>query len=194
MNSNLFTILQNTIVYCELIGSNRFKVNAIINFCGKYFYKTETTSMRYKHLRTEYIRKLLIHVFFVLLLMMLSYLMVFAFPIYESIFEHIRVTPVGVNLPFLEKNSNTEFTINLTVQIIMACYSAIAGFSMEIASCTINHVIVLVPKLIRLNLLEFQDEFEKNGMNVKSRAQLRNAYIQLQDYDRFERFLLLFLI
>lgn len=176
------------LVYWEAVGSHRFKFNAIISFCETYFYKTNTKSMRYKNLRTKHIEKLLKLTIFILLLMMLCYGLAFGLPIYKSIFENNRVTPIGVNLPFLVKESRTEFTINIILQVTMASYSLSGSFVIEVASCTINHAIMLVPELIRFNLVEFQDTFNANGITAKSMAQLRNTFVQLQDYDRFENF------
>lgn len=174
-------------MYWELVGPHRFKFNAIINFCGTHFYKSDTTSERYKNLRAKHIRKLIKLVVCIFLLIWMSYSLYIAFPMYESVFKHKRVTPIGVNLPFLEKDSNTEFMINSNLQTVLGFYSSVGGLVNEVSSCTINHAIMLVPEMIRFNLLNFQDEFNENGMNVKSRALLRNAFIQLQDYNRFER-------
>lgn len=173
------------LIYWEAVGPHRFKFNAIISFCETYFYKTNTESMRYKNLRDKHIEKLLRLTIFILLLMILCYCLAFGLPIYKSIFENNRVTPIGVNLPFFEKDSRTEFMINVPLQVTMACYSLSGSFIIEVASCTINHAIMLVPDLIRFNLLEFHDEFIANGITAKSMAQLRNTYIQLQDYNDY---------
>lgn len=172
-------------MYWEGFGPHRFKFNAIIHFCGTYFYKTDTESTRYKHLRVNHIKQLLKTVIFILLMMFIGYGIAFVAPIYKCLYERSRITPLAINLPILEKESDLEFTLNMLLQLIMAFYSLSGGFATEVASCTIVHSIMLVPDLIGFNLLELQNEFSTNGCDLKVSAQLRNTFVQLQDYNRF---------
>lgn len=171
-------------MYWESIGSRRFKYHAIINFCGKYFYKTNTKSLRYRILRAKYIEKLLKIVICVMVLMLLGYGILLVGPIYESIYHNIRTTPLATNLPFFEKNSDQEFSINIILQVILIFYSTCGNLTIQMAACMVNHAIMIVPELIRFNLLEFQHELNAKGMYAKSISQLRNTFIQLQDYNR----------
>lgn len=170
-------------MYWESVGPHRFKFNAVIHFCGGYFYKSDTKSGQYKYLRVKHIGQLLKTVIFILVLMFLSYGTAFVTPIYMCVFKHSRVTPLAINLPILEKESDLEFTLNMSLQMIMAFYSLSGSFATEVASCTIIHAIMLVPYLIRFNLREFQNEFIAKGSGLKSFVLLRNTFIQLQDYN-----------
>lgn len=174
------------ILFWQAVGPQRFKFNSIILFCGTHFYKTDTESMQYKLLRTKHIEKLLKIVIFALFLMLFCYGIAFATPIFEGIFQHSRVTPLALNLPFLEKDSLTEYLINMMIQLTMAFYSLCKSIAFEVGSCTVNNAIMIVPELIRFNLLEFQDELNTNGITPKLLAQLRNTLIQLQDFNRFD--------
>lgn len=173
-------------MYLEAIGPHRFKFNAIVNFCGTYFYKSDTKSMRYKRLRVKHIKKFIRLVTMILSLTLLSYIIVLIAPIYENVYQHIRITPLAMALPFLEKDSKMEFTLNMVLQMIMAFYAMNGSFAIEIATCMVNHAIVLGADLIRFNLLAFHKELTANGCGLKSIAQLRNIFVQLQDYNRFD--------
>lgn len=181
------------LIYWEAIGPHRFKYNAISTFCGTYFYKSATDSMRYKSLRTKHIEKLLQIVFVILSLMIIAYGIAFIIPIYESILEHNRMTPLAINLPFFEKDSYKEYVTNMCIQLTMAAYSLFGTIAVEIGTCTINNAITLVPDLIRFNLLELQDEWHTNGVTTKLMAQLRNTLVQLQDYHRCGSFFSFFI-
>lgn len=171
-------------MYFESIGSRRFKYHAIINFCGTYFYQTDTESSRYKSLRAKHIDKLLEIVICVLVLLLLGYGILLVGPIIESIYHHTRTTPLATNLPFFEKNSAHEFIVNMVVQFTLIFISTCGNLAIQMAACMVNHAIMVVPDLIQFNLLEFQDELIANGMNVKSRSRLVNTFIQQQDYNR----------
>lgn len=180
-------------VYWEAVGPHRFKFNAIAKFCGNYFYKTENETLNYERLRVKHVEKLLKIVIVVLFLMLVAYGIVFLVPIYESYHQHsYSITPLAINLPFFEKDSHHEFVVNMMLQLTMASYSLCGNFVIEVASCTINNAIILVPDLIQFNLMEIQDEWEANGITSKSMAQLRNTIVQLQDYHRFDTHLIFF--
>lgn len=108
------------LIHWKAIGPNRFKYHAISTFCGNYFYKSATDSMRYKRLRAKHIEKLLQIVFAILSLMLLAYGIAFIIPISESIIEHNHMTPLAINLPFFEKDSLKEYIINMCLQLTMA--------------------------------------------------------------------------
>lgn len=175
-------------MYWAAVGPKRFKFNSITHFCGNYFYKTNTDSMRYKQLRAEHIINLLKITLVMFSLMMIAYAIFFMIPIYLSYRQHIHVTPFATNLPFFEKDSVTEYIVNMIVQLVL-CFVAMCGsYSIVIASCAIIHAIIIVPDLFRFNLLEFQDEWEVNGVTSTLMAQLRNSWIQLQDYQRYDTY------
>lgn len=182
------------LVYFQAIGPNRFKFHALISFCGKHFYKTSADSVRYKHLRRQHIDELPKLIFLILSLMTFAYSIVSGIPLYENLHGNIHVTPLGINLPFFEKDSPKEYSINIILQVIMCFYSLIGSFMIDVAACCINHAILLVPDLIRFNLLEFQDELKANGITAKARAQLRNTLVQLQDYNQFSIFFYEFIL
>lgn len=174
------------LVYWKLVGPDRFKFRALAFFCGTFFYKAGNKSMQHRNLCVEHIEQFVKIVVLVMTLMILAYAIVFAVPMYDSHHQHNRMTPLATNLPFFEKDSLTEYYVNWTIQLIMATYSLGGTFVIEIAACAINHAILLVPDLMQFNLFEFQNEWNSNGVNTKSLTQLRNSFIQLQDYNRFD--------
>lgn len=178
--------LQDMIIYWKAVGPGRFKFFAIENFCVDYFYKCDAESMDYNALRAKHIDSLLKHMLIVLPLMTISHVIVIGAPIHALLFEHTRTTPVGLHLPILEKDSDLEFTLNMTLQAILTFYALVGSVAIEIASCMINNTIKLVPHLFRFSLHEFRHELKTSGMSIIAIAQLRNIFIQIQDYNRFD--------
>lgn len=172
-------------MYWQGIGPQRFKFHSIIHFCGDYFYKTHIESIVYKDLHAQHIKKLINFTLVMLFLMLMAYAIFFIIPIYLSYYQHVHVTPVATNLPFFEKDSLTEYIVNMIVQLILSFVSMCGSYAILIASCAIIHAIMIVPDSVQFSLLEFQDEWEVNGITSTLLAQLRNSFVQLQDFQRY---------
>lgn len=171
-------------MYYEAVGPHRFKFHMLGGFCGYYFYRSGTQSAQYKILRVKYIDKFLWNILIVLPLVGIGHVIVFTAPIYAIFFQHTRVTPLAIHLPFFKKDSDTEYTVNIILQIIMAFYAITGALAIEIASCMLNHAITVIPQLIKYNLSEFREEFDTIGINLKSISLLRNGFVQIQDFNR----------
>lgn len=171
-------------MYYESIGPHRFKFHTLGGFCGFYFYRTETQSVRYKMLRVKYIDKFQLNLFIVLPIVFIGHVILFTAPIYAIFCQHVRTTPLAFHLPFFEKNSDTEFIVNIILQMIMAFYAMVGALAVEMASCMINHAVTITPELIQYHLDGFFDEFQDNGINLKSISLFRNCIIQIQDFNR----------
>lgn len=173
-------------MYYQAIGPNRFKLQTLCGFCGFYFYRTNAQSPQYKMLRVKFIDKFVSNLLIILSLIVIAHLFIFFGLIYELFFQNIsRMTLMTMHLPFLEKDSNIEFTLNTIVQIIMGLYALVGAVAIEIATCTINHTITIAPELIQYNLTEFEEEFHDGDMDRKSILLLRNCFVQVQDFNRY---------
>lgn len=155
-------------------------------FSGEYFYKSHADSIQYKTLHVKHIDKLVRNLLIVLPMILLSHGICIAAPLYSILFQHMRITPAGIHLPYFEKDSDCEYTLNMILQAIMAFYLVVGDLAIEMASCAINNAIVLMPDLIQYSLNEFQMELKTNeSAHAKSVAQLRNVFLQIQDFNRF---------
>lgn len=172
-------------VYWISIGPSRFKVNSLLNFGGNCIYRNENQSINYKNICSKYAKKLIKSVMTDLPLLFIAHAIFFEVAIYTHYRQNIEITPLAINLPFLEKNSDLELFVNMIFQSIMGTYSAIGCFGLEIGECIMNNAIIAIPDVIRFNLSELDDECEANGMNLKSILQLRNTFRQIQDYQRY---------
>lgn len=173
-------------MYWESVGPNRFKLHSLGGFCGTYFYKTSTDTPQYRILRCYHIRRFTRNLLIVLPLMLASHVTLAIEPIYEFLLQHnSHVTPLALHLPIFVKDSDTEYIVNVMLQVILTIYALTGALAIEIASCMINHTITAVPDLIRYNLNEFRDEFDANGINLTSISLLRNTFLQVQDYNRY---------
>lgn len=172
------------VIYWTAIGSQRFKLNSLVNFSGKFIYIDDNASTKYNKICEKSVMNLLKNVVIVVTLVIFAHLLALVGPIHAYIFNDIRVTPTATHLPFLEKDSNTGFMLNLAQQSVIAFYSMSANITVEIMTCLIANTISTIPKLIRLNLKELADEAQKKYSRLSIHIRLRNVLIQVQDYDR----------
>lgn len=72
----------------------------------------------------------------------------------------------------------------MMIQSIWGVYAVIGLSSVEIGECLISNTLAAISDLVRCSLIEFHDESRANAMNIKSVGQLRNTFLQIQDYKR----------
>lgn len=165
------------------VGSHRFKSINVLLFIGKYIYNTEDGSVNYKVICAKHIDKLLKNFLTIFSIIMLSYNGIMFGPIYAYFYQNVRTTPLGVHLPFFEKNSDTEYITSMTLQGGLAVYAILGTFLNEMLTCTVVGTVAIIPDLIRFNLKESCKEYKINGMNLKSTVQVRNALVLIQDFN-----------
>lgn len=155
-----------------------------MNFGGNYIYRNETQSTKFQNICAKCAKKLTKSILIGLPLMFITHAMILAVAAYAHYWQHIAITPLAIDLPFLEKDTNLELIVNMIFQLIMGFYAVMGCLSLEIGECLMNNTIVAMPDVIRFNLNEFNDEYETKGMNLTSILQLRNIFCQIQDFQR----------
>lgn len=181
---SLGVLAYNVISFWITSGTNRFKFANIASFIGRYIYADEEASSTFDQIRTKHIDKLYKHILFFFVIIMVSYDGIVFGSIYAYTQLNMRTTPLGIHLPYFERDSDAEFIASMSFQGVVAVYTIIASYVTEMGICTVNITIAMMPDLIRFNLTEFYDEFKRNRMNLKATVRLRNAFIQIQDFNQ----------
>lgn len=171
--------------YWLAIGPRRFKFNNLITFSGKYIYAETNSSVRRNRINTKHIDKLLKYFIIQYLSIMMSYQTILTGPLYAYIHDNLRISPLGTHIPFFELNSDAEFYTNMVHQVLIGAYTIFGSVMIELMICIVNRTITAIPDLTSLTLKEFFEEFKLNGINSKSNAQLRNVFLQLQDFNKY---------
>lgn len=172
-------------MYYNSIGPNRHLYNSLVNFAGKHIYMDNRQRTGYNNVCERHIKQLLKNVAVIVALMILSHAMLILGPLYAYFSHNIRITPLATNMPFFEKNSDIEFTINLLIQAIMIFYASAGSVAIEIVTCLILDVVTIIPDFIQISLNRLTDDVcSKVHVNIII-AHLRNTIIQIQDFDRY---------
>lgn len=172
-------------MYWESVGPRRFKLHTLGCFSSTYFYRSTNNATNYQILLNKHIHLFIRSLWISLPVIHLAHAIIFFIPLGIFLLQHIPITPLALHLPFFEKDSETEFIVNMIVQTVLVTYAYVGSMAIEISSCFINHAITVIPDLIQYNLDEFHAEFAfASQMNVKSILLLRNSFQQIQDFNR----------
>lgn len=170
-------------MYWNAVGPRRFKFNKIMTFASEYLYTNEN-STKYQKVCEKHVNSFYKTVAIIYAQLLLAHILSAIGPFYAFFFQNKRITLLATNLPFLEKDSELEFAINMTLQGVMAFYSMAGNLALEMGSSAINNTISMIPDVVRFDLSEFQDGFKSNGLSLASIIQLRNVYMKIQDFNQ----------
>lgn len=106
-------------------------------------------------------------------------------PIYAYYYQNARTTPLGVHLPFFERDSDAEFFSSMTFQSGISVYTVLGNYLEQIVTCSVISTIAMFPDMIGFNLSELYEEYKANKVCLKSIVRLRNAMIQIRDFHEY---------
>lgn len=173
-------------MYWESVGPNRFKMNNIISFSGKYIYTDDITSEKRMAINTKNVDDLLRKIIIIFTSIFFSYQTILIGPIYAYLHDGLRINALGTHLPFFELNSDADFNANMSIDVLIGVFTMVGSYVIELVSAIVNNTISAMPDIIHVGLDEFFDEFKQNGVHLKSIAQLRNVHLQIQDFNEYE--------
>lgn len=169
-------------MYWMSVGRNRFKYGNGLFFLSKCVDSGEDGSPKSKLIYTKHIDKLWKSFIFIFSTLYLSYTGIMFGPIYAYFYQNVRTTPMGIHLPFFERDSDAEFFASMSLQGVASLYVILGNFMAELATCATNCTMGLVPDIIRFNLGEFNDDYVVNRKCMGSTAQLRNVLMLIEDF------------
>lgn len=118
----------------------------------------------------------------VIFMLLLGFGMFVANVFYLIIFEGARVTIMGTELPFVDKDSDIGFWINILFQVLIGIVGVIACILVEIGAALVVKTVEAIPHLIRVDLEELATDLALNGSTLAAKARLRNVFMKIQDY------------
>lgn len=171
------------VLYWKAIGPNRYKVNSLINFGGRYIYLDDENSSKYSLVQKENVKRLERTSVILLVLITSAYFLYGLVPLYAFCFQNIRATPIATRLPYFDPQSNVGFAMNLLQQGIMVTYGMVGNFCIQTGVVLLINAIMAVPELLRVDLNELAKEVQLHGMSSRARNQLRHILMKIQDFD-----------
>lgn len=124
-------------MYTKAINSRRFEVNNILTFGHKYIYTDDKRPSKYNMMCEEMIKDLVQNVSFVTSMIISTYVLLGTIPFYLITFGSVRVSLLGLEIPFCERDSDIGYVANLLIQSILGIISMASlislGFSVGFA-------------------------------------------------------------
>lgn len=138
-------------------------MNELVNYSKNYIYNDNHDKSMYNRICSQNMDKSLRRIFIVAALVLQSFVIAILGSIYSFIVDSKRSTLLGVRLPFVEKDSDLEFTLLLILQT----WSGITGFcalaGIESAYNLYVDTIRITSTLIKLDL----------GAKIMTKSQIR---------------------
>lgn len=128
----LETIFQIITLYWTVIGPKRFNMNSALNFGGKYIYRDDKRPSKYNTVCQKMVDQLVLTVSILAFMNIFSHALLGILPFYLIIFKGVRVTVMGLELPFLEPGSDIGFAVNLLVQSVLGIVSIVALIAFQV--------------------------------------------------------------
>lgn len=179
----LVIILQVFTVYWKTIGPNRFKLNNVLNFGGRYIYTDDMQPSKYKTLCDKMVEQLLQSTFTIAAMIIIPHLLVGLVPFYLATFQNIRVSVMGIELPFFEPSSGIGYNENLSVQSAFGIVSIGVLLAIGIMVTLMFNNVIAIPELIHLELNNLENELNLNGMTLNAIIRLRNVLMKVQNFN-----------
>lgn len=170
-------------IYLKLIGSDKYLVNNLMNFGGRYIYRDDEQPPSYVTLCDQFITKLLKDITITIVLLIVSYCLMAIWPLYCIIVRNERVTILNTELPFVDIDSDMGFTINLCWQAFAGYFSFISNVCIEYGNGIAHNNIHSTPKVLHFQLEEFKKEIIMNGVSLNAKLRLRNVFMLLRDFE-----------
>lgn len=176
-------IFQMITIYFKSIGSKRFAMNNLVNFGRKCLFCDDIRTPEYytmcEGMVDDLVQKESILVFNVVF----AHALLGIIPFYLIILKNIRVTVMGLEMPFFDAGSDIGYAVNLFVQSTFGLISIVTLIAVGTPFVFAYTNAKMVPEIIRLDLKDLQKEFRLNGMSLKAKVKLRNALMKVQDFN-----------
>lgn len=168
-------------IYWKCIGPDRFRLNSLTTLIGLIVQEDKQPSL-FNTLCENVIEMFLKLSIIGAFLVIISHTLFAAIPLYFIVFKQTRITPMCLEMPFLERDSEVGFLVNLCVQGVLGLVSMLALVAIEIPMCSVFTLLVAVPKFIRLEVKDMERDCYINGNNSSARVRLRNIVMKIQDF------------
>lgn len=167
-----------------IIFNERFKLQALIDFGGRYIYHGSHENIEYNRICSDQMddtmKKFLIKMGMIIFSMASTAIG----PLYAIIFRGILTTVSEARFPFTEPKSNEEFYANILLQSISSTHAMIAYFGLETSLTLLENVVTVTPRLINCDFEQMIESFEEKSIaEVELRLRIANIVKQSNDLD-----------
>lgn len=155
-------------------------------FSGHFIYAISGSSGWRHVVCTRMVNQLIFDCIRISVLVAISLLLTFAYPLFLIVFFGQKHVLVPVILPFVDPYTDQGFYINLIHQINFGIFGSFAILGIEMTTCVNKNATMVAADYIQSNLEELENNLKNDSEFTIQRAQeFRNIIVQVQDFHRF---------
>lgn len=169
-----------------LYPPTRLRLRHLYLFSAEYVYANSNISFKNHTVCDKMAIDLLICSIRVNSMVFLSYLLLVCGPLYKNLFTDEREMMFAIILPFIDPETDTGFTINLTNQMISVLLGSFVIPGTELLTCILKNNVTAIAAIIENLLMEFQSLAEADKKSsIEWACEFRNIIMKILDFDRF---------
>lgn len=168
-----------------LLTKKRFKLQAIIDFAGRYIYHDNHENTEYNCICSAAMDGTIREFAIKMGIIYISMICAFIGPTHAYIAYGVKTSWTSERIPFTVPNSADEFLINILLQTIIFVHAIWAYFALEVA-CTLSaNVVNVAPRLSTNDLAHTIQRYnDKNISRLELRCEMRNFVKSTCDTDK----------
>lgn len=168
----------------KCLTSDRYRLKKLFRFSGDHIYKDVKDGSPFTELCEQSIEKMRESYIILVIVIFISIGSVITGPMEAYLHRGIKVTPFGTKTPFFEEDSDVGFTFDIVYQSCMMPFGIISTICIELCQCLTYNTIELCADIVTLNMEMLSSDLESGKRaDIQLRAHLRNAFMQIQDFD-----------
>lgn len=144
-------ISQHYPISLAAVNKQRFNVQALFDFGGKYIYHDNHDDTEYNRVCSAQLDLTIKNFLTKMGIIFAPFIVAVIGPVYAYFFKNMKVTTIEAHIPFCESQSNTEFFLNILWQIIVGTYGGQMYVGLEVFLSLYEDINALAPKLIKLD-------------------------------------------
>lgn len=170
-------------MYITALSEARFTWKRLLNVSGKHLYHDDPEDSAYNRVCSDYLNESIWSYVKIFTLQTISLSIAMIAPAY-GLLHGERVTLFGVRLPFINKNPELEYMINLCWETANGTLGLIAFWSIEIMFVLVNNTIGVSSALCEVELNQLADDIEiEHGSKRHWRRTLRTILMRTSYID-----------
>lgn len=163
-------------MYFTIVTKTNRQWHRLINVAGRIIYQDDHEPTAYNRICSETCNASLKIFLRIITLEMLSYAIAMIGPFYSYIKHGEHVTLYSVKWPFLSRNPNAEYIVNIAWETVGGIIAMFGFFFFEVMFLIVNNTIMVSAALSEWELDEFSNCLEQSEL---TEAQLRQKLLKI---------------
>lgn len=164
----------------------RFKLHDLISFPGQYTYPNNRHNVdrEYYEICSYQIDETIKSISFKGLVMVLSFFVASAWPMYLFFTYGIKSTMIQAKIPFANENSNVEFLGNFSLECMLCSYGILAYIGLEIAVAICTDYLSVSRSFLEHRLYKLLNQHQKHLLKEPNLFEsIKNIVHYIQEFD-----------